>query len=113
MRQRRWIEFLKDYDFELKYHSGKANVVVDALNRKSLHMSSFMVQEMNLIEEFRNLNLNALSMKLNRLEIGSNIRDLIKKEQLLNQELQSLVNQEGYTLSANGLMLFKKKSHSS
>ena len=43
---------------------------------------------MNLIEEFRDLNLNvylnALSMKLNRLEIGSNIRVLIKKEQLLN-----------------------------
>ena len=53
MRQRRWIEFLKDYDFNLKYHSGKANVVVDALNRKSLHMSSSMVQEMNLIEKFK------------------------------------------------------------
>ena len=37
MRQRRWLEFLKDYDFELSYHSGKANVVADALSRKSLH----------------------------------------------------------------------------
>ena len=35
MRQRRWIEFLGDYDFTLHYHSGKANVVVDALSRKS------------------------------------------------------------------------------
>ena len=35
MRQRRWIEYLEDYDFTLHYHSGKANVVVDALNRKS------------------------------------------------------------------------------
>ena len=49
MRQRRWIKFLKDYDFELKYHLGKANVMADALNRKSLHMFSLMVQEMNLI----------------------------------------------------------------
>ncbi|GAU51804.1 hypothetical protein TSUD_415920, partial [Trifolium subterraneum] len=31
MRQRRWLEFLKDYDFELSYHPGKANVVADAL----------------------------------------------------------------------------------
>ncbi|GAU42645.1 hypothetical protein TSUD_398500, partial [Trifolium subterraneum] len=37
MRQRRWLEFLKDYDFELSYHPGKANVVADALSRKSLH----------------------------------------------------------------------------
>jgi hypothetical protein len=29
MRQRRWMKFLKDYDFELKYHSGKANVVAN------------------------------------------------------------------------------------
>ncbi|XP_027351223.1 uncharacterized protein LOC113862333 [Abrus precatorius] len=31
MRQRRWVEFLKDYDFQLQYHPGKANVVADAL----------------------------------------------------------------------------------
>ena len=32
MRQRRWMEFLKDYDFRLNYHPGKANVVADALS---------------------------------------------------------------------------------
>ena len=35
MRQREWMEYLKDYDFTLHYHSGKANVVADALSRKS------------------------------------------------------------------------------
>ena len=35
MRQRRWIEYLEDYDFTLRYHPGKANVVVDVLSRKS------------------------------------------------------------------------------
>ena len=35
MRQRRWMEFLEIYDFTLHYHPGKANVVVDALSRKS------------------------------------------------------------------------------
>ena len=35
MRQRRWMEFLEDYDFTLHYHPGKENVVVDALSRKS------------------------------------------------------------------------------
>lgn len=38
MRQVRWLEFLKDFDFGLNYHLGKANVVVDALSQKSLHM---------------------------------------------------------------------------
>ena len=35
MRQHRWMEFLKDYDFTLHYHHGKENVVADALSRKS------------------------------------------------------------------------------
>ena len=35
MRQRRWMAYLEDYDFTLHYHLGKANVVADALNRKS------------------------------------------------------------------------------
>ncbi|GKA70579.1 putative reverse transcriptase domain-containing protein [Tanacetum coccineum] len=34
MRQRRWIELLSDYDCEIRYHLGKANVVADALSRK-------------------------------------------------------------------------------
>nr|GEU56750.1 putative reverse transcriptase domain-containing protein [Tanacetum cinerariifolium] len=34
MRQRRWIESFSDYDYEIRYHPGKANVVVDALSRK-------------------------------------------------------------------------------
>ncbi|MCI95315.1 RNA-directed DNA polymerase (Reverse transcriptase), partial [Trifolium medium] len=31
MRQRRWMETFKDFDFTLEYHLGKANVVADAL----------------------------------------------------------------------------------
>ncbi|GKF72345.1 hypothetical protein Tco_0208459, partial [Tanacetum coccineum] len=34
MRQRRWIKLLNDYECEIKYHLGKANVVADALSRK-------------------------------------------------------------------------------
>jgi hypothetical protein len=35
MRQRRWLELVKDYDLEIHYHSGKANIVADTLSRKS------------------------------------------------------------------------------
>jgi hypothetical protein len=35
MRQRRWLELIKDYELEVHYHLGKANVVADALSRKA------------------------------------------------------------------------------
>jgi hypothetical protein len=35
MRQRRWLELIKDYELEVHYHPGKANVVADALSRKA------------------------------------------------------------------------------
>jgi len=35
LRQRRWLELIKDYNLDLQYHLGKANVVADALSRKA------------------------------------------------------------------------------
>ena len=55
MRKRRWLELLKDYDFELSYHPSKANVMADTLSRKSLYISSLMVRELDLLEQFRKI----------------------------------------------------------
>ncbi|RVX08378.1 Transposon Tf2-8 polyprotein [Vitis vinifera] len=55
-RQRRWMETLEDYDFALHYHPGKANVVADALSRKSYgQLSSLGLREFEMyavIEDF-------------------------------------------------------------
>nr|GFA80986.1 retrotransposon protein, putative, Ty3-gypsy subclass [Tanacetum cinerariifolium] len=45
MRQRRWLELLKDYDTNIQYHLGKANVVADALSRKSGMIAGIKVEE--------------------------------------------------------------------
>ena len=39
MRQRRWLELVKDYDLEIHYHPGKTNVVVDALSNSGDSMT--------------------------------------------------------------------------
>ena len=51
MRQRRWMEFLEDYDFTLHYHPGKANVVAYALIRKSRGvLASIASREWQMLE---------------------------------------------------------------
>ena len=51
MRQRRWMELLKDYDFTLQYHLGKANVVADALSRRpSQVVAPIMIREWKDLE---------------------------------------------------------------
>ena len=51
MRQRRWMKFLKDYDFTLHYHHGKVNVVADALSRKSWgELASITSREWRMLE---------------------------------------------------------------
>ena len=51
------MEFLKDYDFELLYHPRKANVVADALSRKTVHTAHLMIKEVELLEKFRDMRL--------------------------------------------------------
>ena len=51
LRQHRWLEFVKDYDFELSYHPGKANVVADALSRRSYMASLCAAREWRLVDE--------------------------------------------------------------
>lgn len=100
MRQRRWLELLKDFDFELSYHLGKANVVADAFSRKYLHMSMMMVREFELIEQFRDMSLlcevSADSVKLGMLRLTSGILEDIRNGQKVDATLVghiTMVNQ--------------------
>jgi hypothetical protein len=62
MRQRRWLELIKDYDMEAHYHPGKANVVADALSRKAQCNCITMNSKISaLCDELRKLNMEVVS----------------------------------------------------
>jgi hypothetical protein len=62
MRQRRWLELIKDYDLEVHYHPGKANVVADALSRKAqCNCVSMDSKIATLCDELCKLNLEVIS----------------------------------------------------
>ena len=119
MRQRRWLEFLKDYDFGLSYHPGKANVVADALSRKSLHISSLMARELDLIEQFRDLSLvcetTPHSVKLGMLKLTNDFLDKVKEGQRGDLSLVNrlaLINQgkeTDFKIDEKGVIRFRDR----
>jgi hypothetical protein len=62
LRQRRWLELIKDCDLEIHYRPSKANLVADALSRKE-HVHSAVVAQLldEIIEDFRRLNLGIVA----------------------------------------------------
>ena len=70
---------MKDYDFELLYHPGKANVVADALSRKTVHTAHLMIKEVELLEKFRDMSDNAVVDAIKLILLIYNNFSIIKK----------------------------------
>ncbi|KAI3695430.1 hypothetical protein L1987_78427 [Smallanthus sonchifolius] len=81
MRQRRWVELLNDYDCDIKYHPGKANVLADALSRK---------------ERVKTLRVRALELTIHT-SLTTQIRlaqqEAIKEENIQNEALRGMIKQ--------------------
>lgn len=70
MRQRRWLELIKDYQVELIYKEGKANKVADALSRELFHTlgdGEWITAPEELYKEFERLNLEVITKEQHRL----------------------------------------------
>ncbi|KAL8105647.1 hypothetical protein AgCh_029446 [Apium graveolens] len=69
MKQRRWLELIKDYDCSINYHPGKANIVADALSRKE-KLNVLSVPE-EIYKEFQNLELEIKVCRPNETKVYS------------------------------------------
>jgi hypothetical protein len=92
LRQRRWLELIKDYDLGINCHLGKANVLADALSQRS-HLNQLIVEHMpfDLCEEFDKLNLRlVVNTEVVTMEIDSTLSQDIQKGQLTNEKIQEI-----------------------
>ncbi|KAL5572587.1 hypothetical protein UlMin_022184 [Ulmus minor] len=91
MRQRRWLELVKDYDCEILYHPGKANRVADALSRKStVAVMSIQTMPKALQWEIQKLDLEIIQGQFSALTLQPTILDGIKGSQELDPAIVKL-----------------------
>nr|GEV07256.1 putative reverse transcriptase domain-containing protein [Tanacetum cinerariifolium] len=81
MRLRRWLELLSDYDYDICYHLGKANVVADALSRKE-KIEPLWVRALVMTIDTRNSDRSSENKNLKKEDVGGMIRMDIPKERL-------------------------------
>jgi hypothetical protein len=117
LRQRRWLELIKDYDLGINYHPGKANVVAGALSRRS-HVSQLVVNSIpfELCEEFDKLNLRIIAnTKAMEMEVGSSLLQEIRRGQLKDKKVQEIkrnIKEEksrGFLEDDEGVLWYKGK----
>jgi hypothetical protein len=92
LRQRRWLELIKDYDLEIHYHPGKVNLVANALSRKEHAHSAIVAQLSNeIVEDFRRLNLRIVTHTEGvTIDVEPTLEQEIRKGQVGDAKIQEI-----------------------
>ncbi|KAK1627798.1 hypothetical protein QYE76_002113 [Lolium multiflorum] len=114
MRQIRWLELIKDYDMEIHYHPGKANVVADALSRLPCQLNSMIAEEQpSLHQEFEQFRMELVSEGfLASIELQPTLIGQIKEAQKGNASISGIKTQitagkaSGFTMDDEGVLWY-------
>src|SRR4051812_26615931 len=97
MRQRRWIELIKDYDLDIHYHPDKANVVANALSRLPCRLNTMIMEEQpSLHKELEDFRMELVSEGfLDSIELQPTLIDQIKEAQKGNASIDGIKRRIG------------------
>jgi hypothetical protein len=91
LRQRRWLELIRDYDLGINYHPEKANVVADALTRKKYCNATFAWRmSSELRREIKYLNLGMVNETTVAMEVEPTLEAEIREGQLEDAKLKEI-----------------------
>jgi hypothetical protein len=112
MRQRRWLELIKDYDLTIQYHPGKANVVADALSRTGVPRTG-----MPLIADLDRMGITfcyaGVAHEETKMLIQSSLRERVREAQLHDRLLQEVRKRieagrpREFTMEEDGTIFFR------
>jgi hypothetical protein len=90
LRQRRWLELIKDYDIGTNYHPGKVNVVADALSQRS-HANHLVVKSIpsELCDEFAKLKIVA-NTEVVEMEVGYSLLQEIHRGHVEDEKIEEI-----------------------
>ncbi|KAL0553867.1 hypothetical protein IC582_007771 [Cucumis melo] len=118
MRQRRWLELVKDYDCEILYHPCKANVVADALSRKVSHSAALITRQAPLHRDLERaeiaVSVRAVTMQLAQLTVQPTLRQRIIDAQsndpylIEKRGLAEAGQAVEFSISSDGGLLFER-----
>jgi hypothetical protein len=120
MRQRRWLELIKDYDCSINYHPGKANVVADALSRKFYGFSAtLLTTQKHIINDLERLGVEVViggsQSYLASLSVQPTLIEKIKSSQGCDPQLIKIMeevrggNRLEFNISNDGALRFGDK----
>jgi hypothetical protein len=111
------LELINDYDFEIHYHSSKANLVADALSRKE-HVHAAIVDQLpdELVEDFEKLNLGIVAHTEGiTIEVEPTLEQEIHKGQVGDTKIQEIIDLmakgrgPNFTKDEHGTIWFKNR----
>ncbi|XP_028108672.1 uncharacterized protein LOC114307470 [Camellia sinensis] len=98
MRQRRWLELIKDYDLQILYHLGKTNTVADALSRKSIRsLACLLTGQRALLHDLERFEINVVLREQGGILVAISaqlvILEEIKEKQLQDEFLKKVMEE--------------------